>query len=104
MPGLLLTVIGAGLIAGVGARWFALAAAAVMVWFMMAKLPGATGVIGWFNAVKREFAILAAAGVIASAGGARMFTLDKALDGLSAWWATYGSARPPATARRSAAE
>lgn len=104
MPGLLLTIIGAGLIAGVGTRWFGLAAAAVMLWFMVAKLPGASGVIGWFNAVKREFASLAAAGVVASAGGGRMFTVDKSLDALSAWWATYGSARTPETARLHAAE
>jgi uncharacterized membrane protein YphA (DoxX/SURF4 family) len=90
MPGLLLAIIGAGLIAGVGARWFALAAAAVMLWFMLAKLPGASGVIGWFNAVKREFAIFAAAGVVAWVGGGRMFTLDRALPAFKQWLADYG--------------
>lgn len=104
MPGVLLTVVGAGLIAGIGARWFGLAAAAVMLWFMLTKLPGATGVIGWFNAVKREFAIFAAAAVVAWVGGGRMFTLDKTLDALGGWWATYGTSRHTETARRSAAE
>jgi len=89
MPGLLLSVIGAGLIAGVGAQWFGLAAAAVMLWFMLAKLPGASGVIGWFNAVKREFAIFAAAGVVAWVGGGRMFTLDRALPAFKSWFANY---------------
>lgn len=103
MPGLLLAIIGAGLIAGVGARWFGVAAAAVMLWFMVVKLPGASGVIGWFNAVKREFAILAAAGVVAFAGGGRMFSLDKALAALAAWWAVYGS-RAPLRASRQPAE
>jgi uncharacterized membrane protein YphA (DoxX/SURF4 family) len=89
MPGPLLVIVGLGLIAGVGARWFGLAAAAIMLWFMLAKLPGATGVIGWFNAVKREFAILAAAGVIAIVGGGRMFTLDRAFPALAECWGRY---------------
>lgn len=104
MPGLLLAIVGAGLVAGVGARWFALAAAAVMLWFMLAKLPGASGVIAWFNAVKREFAILAAAGVVAWAGGGRMFTLDKAWGSLAAWWETYAGTPRSASAGRLPAE
>jgi len=105
MPGLLLATIGAGLIAGVQVRWFALAACAVMVWFMLVKITGAAGPIAWFNSVKREFAILAAAGAIVWAGGGRMFTLDKALDALAGWWATYsGGAQRHSIARRSPAE
>lgn len=100
MPGVLLAVVGAGLIAGVGVRWFGLAAAALMLWFMLVKLPAATGVIGWFNAVKREFAILAAAGVVAWVGGGRMFTADKAFDALRNWWATYTAGAGPTTQRR----
>ena len=100
VPGIVLAVIGAGLIAGVEVRWFALAAAAVLVWFMLVKLAGAAGVIAWFNAVKREFAILAPAGTIAWAGGGRMFTLDKALDAVADWWGIYGGGgrRPVASA------
>lgn len=105
VPGLLLAVVGVGLIAGVGTRWFAMAAAAMMIWFMIAKLPGATGVIGWFNAVKREFAILAGAGVVAWLGAGRMFALDKAVGALSDWWATYaGRAQPDRRASRRPAE
>ena len=33
--------------------------------------------IGWFNAVKRELAVLAASGVVAWVGGGRMFTLEQ---------------------------
>jgi hypothetical protein len=65
-------------VAGVGARYFALAAAFVLVWFMLSKLTGASGVIGYLNSVKREFALLAAAGVLAAVDGGRLFALDRA--------------------------
>jgi len=89
MPGVLLVAIGVGLVAGVGARWFALAAAAVLLWFMLSKLIGAAGVIAYFNAVKRELALFAAAGVLVAAAGGRLFTLDKALGGFAAWRDIY---------------
>lgn len=106
MPGIVLVVIGAGLIGGVEVRWFALAAAAGMIWFMLVKLAGAASAIAWFNAVKREFAILAAAGTIAWAGGGRMFTLDKALDTVAEWRRIYGRGghRQAASALRQPAE
>ncbi len=100
MPSVLLAAIGAGLIAGVGARGFAVAAAAVMIWFMAVKLGGATSVIGWFNAVKREFAILAAAGIVAWVGGGRMFTVDKSFEALASWWAIYAGSVTSKTPRR----
>lgn len=104
-PGVLLAGIGVGLIAGVGARVFAVAAAGVLLWFMAVKLLGATGVIGFFNAVKREFALLSVAGVIAAAGGGRLFTLDRAIPALQAWWRRYifGSDAIAATAQRAEA-
>jgi uncharacterized membrane protein YphA (DoxX/SURF4 family) len=104
MPGILLAAIGAGLIAGAGVRGFAGAAAAVMIWFMVAKLGGATSVIGWFNAVKREFAILAAAGVVGWVGGGRMFTINKTLEALAGFWATYAGSVTSKTPRRLPAE
>jgi uncharacterized membrane protein YphA (DoxX/SURF4 family) len=79
MPGLLLTAIGLGLIAGVGVRYFALAAAAVVVWFMLSKIAGASGIVGYLNSVKREFALLAGAAVLAAADGGRLFAIDKAV-------------------------
>ncbi|MGQ0683863.1 DoxX family protein [Bradyrhizobium sp.] len=78
MPGLLLTAIGVGLVAGVGVRYFALAAVAVLAWFMLSKIAGASGTIGYLNSVKREFALLAGAAVLAAADGGRSFALDKA--------------------------
>lgn len=98
MPGVLLAVIGLGLVAGVGTRYFALAAAGVLVWFITAKLAGASGVIGYLNSVKREFALLVAAGVLAAVEGGRLFALDRAWPALREGLATYlgGARRPPA--------
>ena len=89
MPGMLLAIIGLGLVAGVGARYFALAAAGVLLWFMLAKLGGATGVIGYLNSIKREFALLAAAGVLAAVDGGRLFALDRAWPALKGGLAAY---------------
>ena len=46
LPGIVLAIIGAGLTAGVGTRYFALAAGASMLWFLTEKLPAATGIFG----------------------------------------------------------
>ncbi|MPZ32805.1 MAG: DoxX family membrane protein [Rhodospirillales bacterium] len=98
MPGVLLAVIGLGLVAGVGTRYFALAAVGVLVWFITAKLAGAGSAIGYLNSVKREFALLAAAGVLAAVDGGRLFALDRAWPALREGLATYlgGARRPPA--------
>jgi uncharacterized membrane protein YphA (DoxX/SURF4 family) len=98
MPGVLLAVIGLGLVAGVGTRYFALAAAGVLVWFITAKLAGASSAVGYLNSVKREFALLAAAGVLAAVDGGRLFALDRAWPALRQGLATYlgGARRPPA--------
>lgn len=82
MPGALLTAIGLGLVAGVGVRYFALAVAAVLVWFMLSKIAGAAGIVGYLNSIKREFALLAAAAVLAAVGGGRLFAVDKAIQSL----------------------
>jgi len=96
-PGWLLAIVGLGLIAGVGERWFATAACAVLLWFMLTKLLAAPGVIVFFNGVKREFALLAAAGAIAFVGGGSLFTLGKMQAALAGWWSTYfGSRAEPA--------
>jgi len=79
MPALLLTAIGIGLAAGIGVRYFALAAAGVLVWFMLSKIAGASGIVGYLNSIKREFALLAAAAVLAAVDGGRLFAVDKAI-------------------------
>lgn len=89
MPGILLAIVGVGLLAGVGTRAFAGAAAAILLWYMATKLPGAAGVVGFLNSVKREFALLAVAGVIAAAGGGRLFAADRWYAGLSGWFRLY---------------
>lgn len=95
MPGPLLTVIGIGLVAGVGVRYFALAAAAVLVWFMLSKIAGASGIVGYLNSVKREFALVAGAGVLAAANGGRLFALDKGVRSLREGLSIYlGKGRP----------
>lgn len=105
MPGVLLAVIGASLIAGVGVRIFAAAAAAVLAWFILSKIGAATSVIGYFNSVKREFALLAAAGVLAMTGGGRLFALDRVGAALGEWWSTYagGGQRAATPAHRTRA-
>ncbi len=100
MPGVLLAIIGLGLVAGVGTRYFAVAAAGVLLWFMLAKLGSANGVIGYLNSVKREFALLAAAGVLAAVDGGRLFALDRAWPALREGSAAYlgaGRRRPSAS-------
>ena len=89
MPGVLLAVVGAGLMAGVGVRWFAAAAVAVLLWFIASKIASASSVIGYFNSVKREFGLLAAAGILAVVDGGRWFTADKAIGACRTTWAIY---------------
>lgn len=82
MPDLLLIALGIGLMGGVGVRYFALIAAGVLLWFMATKIADASSVIGYLNSVKREFALLAGAGVLSAVGGGRLFAVDAAIDGL----------------------
>ncbi|MEM8663527.1 MAG: DoxX family protein, partial [Pseudomonadota bacterium] len=74
-PAIALVVVGLGLAAGMGTRVFAAGAVVVLVAYMAVKGADATGVLGFLNAVKREFALLAAAGVLAVYGGGHAFTL-----------------------------
>lgn len=89
MPGIVLAAVGAGLLAGVGTRVFAAVAAAILLWYMAVKLGGATSVVAYLNAVKREFALLAVAGVLAAAGGGGLFTAGRWYAGLSGWFRLY---------------
>ncbi|HRD77125.1 MAG TPA: DoxX family protein [Hyphomicrobiaceae bacterium] len=89
MPGLLLTLIGAGLVAGLWTRTFGAAAAALLVYFMVSKLAGASGIVGYLNSVKREFALLAGAGVLALAGGGSRFAATRAIQSFNEWTHIY---------------
>ncbi len=98
MPAVSLAAIGIGLAAGIGVRFFAAAACAVLLWFLAAKIGAAPGVIGYFNSVKREFALLAAAGVLTAVGGGRLFVIGHAHKGLASWCDVYFSRkRAPGT-------
>ncbi len=103
MPGWLLAALGLGLAGGVGVRYFALAAAGLLLWFMATKLGGASGIVAYLNAVKREFALLAAAGVLAALDGGRLFAVDKALGGLrhglSRYFGAAGGGTPSGVVR-----
>ena len=98
MPAVSLAAIGIGLAAGIGVRFFAAAACAVLLWFLAAKIGAAPAVIGYFNSVKREFALLAAAGVLTAVGGGRLFVIGHAHKGLASWCDVYFSRkRAPGT-------
>lgn len=99
MPAVLLVMIGLGLVGGVGTRLFAAAAAAILLWFMATKLSGATTVIGYLNAVKREFAMLAVSGALAAVGGGNLFAIDRTFAAFGCWWSVYlGNGRSRAAA------
>ena len=76
---------------GVSGRAASLATALVMLWFMATRVSLDATLIANLNAFKREFALLAAAGVLAYAGGGARFS----------WRGAVSALRPPspATAR-----
>lgn len=93
-PGWLLAAIGLGLLAGgMATRVSAALASAVIVWFMVSKLNGATTVIGYFNSIKRELALAALSSALMVVGGGRLFTLARAVPALMATLATYTGKR-----------
>ncbi|MBX2856446.1 MAG: DoxX family protein [Rhodobacteraceae bacterium] len=73
--GEVLALIGLGLIAGVYTRAFALAAFAVIAWYMLGKIAGASDLLGYANSVKREIALVAGALALAISGGGARFTV-----------------------------
>ncbi|NSX54740.1 DoxX family membrane protein [Parasulfitobacter algicola] len=88
-PAIILLMIGFGLIAGIGVWWFAAAAVAVIGWYMITKLGVASSVLGYANSIKREIALLLGSGIIAYAGGGRLFTAHGLLQSLRDGWLTY---------------
>lgn len=89
MPGLLLVALGIGLMGAVGVRYFALTATGILLWFMATKIADASSLIGYLNSMKREFALLAGAGVLAMLGGGRLFAIDKAAAALANGFGVY---------------
>ncbi|MCI4664873.1 MAG: DoxX family membrane protein [Neomegalonema sp.] len=78
-PALLLAAIGLGLLLGWRVRAFAAAGALTLLVFMASKLVGASGVLGYFNSVKREIGLLGGLAILALAGGGRHFLAVDAL-------------------------
>lgn len=76
LPGLLLIIIGAGLLSGIGLRSLAIAAVAAMLWYMMTKLSMDKSLIANLNGFKREFALAAGYGLLAFYGGGNRYV----------WW------------------
>ena len=72
----LLVLIGLILASGHGMKIGAAAASAVVTWYCIGKLSGDMSVWGNYNAIKREFAFLAAAGLLFVYQGGRAFRLD----------------------------
>ena len=100
--GEVLALIGLGLIAGVYTRAFALAAFAVIAWYMIGKIGGASGLLGYANSVKREIALVAGALALAIAGGGARFTAYSIWAETKAGWSRLRaaiSAQPKNNAR-----
>ena len=75
IPALLLLLVGAGLIAGLGVRVLGAIIMGFMLYYILTKLTLSKSVIGNLNGIKREFAFLAAGLVLALKGGGNRFTL-----------------------------
>ena len=83
IPGLLLVLVGAGLIAGIGVRALGAIIMALMIYYILTKLTFSKSIIGNLNGVKREFAFFAAGLVLALKGGGERFTLMDIIDRMS---------------------
>jgi uncharacterized membrane protein YphA (DoxX/SURF4 family) len=75
MPAAVLVVVGLGLASGVAVRVVAAAAALALLVFFAGKLGDASSPLGYANGIKRELALLAAAGVLAVLGADRAYTV-----------------------------
>lgn len=84
MPAMLLVGLGLALAVGVATRFVAILGCATFCVFLAGKIPDAAGLLGYFNSVKRELALLAASATVALAGGGRAFSI----------WSFADSVRP----------
>lgn len=72
--GLILFVVGLLLFIGVGVRAAGTAVVLIMLWHMGVGIDLSASILDNFNAVKREFAFLAAGIILVSLGGGSRFT------------------------------
>ncbi|MGH7574168.1 MAG: DoxX family membrane protein [Longimicrobiales bacterium] len=82
MPAWLLVILALLLLSNVGVRAAAVVTALLMGWFIIGNFELGRSLIANMNAVKREFAFLAAAIVLSVCGGGRLFSV---LAGRSGW-------------------
>ena len=83
IPALLLVIVGAGLIAGLGVRVLGAIIMGFMLYYIMTKISFSKSLIGNLNSIKREFAFFAAGLVLALKGGGNRFTLMDILERFS---------------------
>lgn len=76
VPGWILLILGLLLLSGYGVRAAGYAAVLVILWYVGSKLSLDKSVIANLNGIKRELAILVAAGLLGWLGGGGRFTID----------------------------
>ena len=86
-PAIILLPIGIVLLFGNGARYAAIAAILVIGWYMLSLFAFDKGLVGNLNSVKREFALLASAIVLAILGGGSSHTLFGMLEDVRTFFA-----------------
>ena len=82
MPAWVLTLVALALILNVGPRLAGVATVGIMAWFVVSNFDPGRSLIANMNAVKREYAFLAAGAVLALWGGGRLFSV---LAGRAGW-------------------
>lgn len=82
MPALVLILVALPFLLNIGVRWAGVAAALIMAWFLFSSFDLDRSLIANMNAVKREYAFLAAAIILAFCGGGRLFSI---LSGREGW-------------------
>ena len=86
-PAIILLPIGIVLLFGNGARYAGVAALLVIAWYMLTTFSLDKGLVGNMNSVKREFALLASAIVLAIQGGGNSHTLFGMLEDVRTFFA-----------------
>jgi len=81
-PAWVLVPVALALLLNVGARWAGGAVVLIMAWFLVSSFGLDRSLIANMNAVKREYAFLAAAMILALCGGGRLFSV---LAGREGW-------------------
>lgn len=83
MPAFLLVIVASMLMLNVGARVAGAATVLIMAWFIISNFELGRSLIANMNAVKREYAFLAAGAVLTYCGGGRLFSLLSGSAGLT---------------------